>query len=85
MTKQEALKIPSMRIEVTPFIEDCFYSLLADKGKLSPEQAKKAKQNAARMSDKYDLETYYKGMLIAQAMLCNVEKYGVACADWCED
>lgn len=85
MTKEEALQIPSMRIEVDSFIEDCFYFLLAQKGKLSPEQAAKAQKNAGRMSDTYDLETYYKGMLIAQAMLCNIEKYGVACADWCEE
>lgn len=84
MTKQEALEIPSMRINVTPFVEDCFYALLGQLGMLSKERAEKALINVAKDDNKKDLELYYKGMLIAGTMIENIKKYGVACADWCE-
>lgn len=81
MTKKEAQKIPSMRIEVTPFVEDCFFYLLGQENQLSEKQKEKALN---RVSGKdYSLEEYYKAMLLAKTMIENNKKYGVPCADWC--
>lgn len=84
MTKKEAEKIPSMRIEVSSFVEDCFFYLLGQENKLSEEQKRKS-LNRVSGKDEYSLEEYYKAMVIAKIMIENNKKYGVPCADWCAD
>ena len=42
ITKQEAMKIPSMLIKPDDITEDCFYLMMAKKGKIEDAQADKA-------------------------------------------
>lgn len=83
MTKKDAERIPSMRIKITPFVEDCFFYLLGQENLLNEEQKKQCAQRVSGKS--YSIEYYYKAMLLAKAMIENTKKYGSPCADWCSE
>ena len=81
MTRNEALQIPELQIQPNDLVEDCFYYKLAKAGRLSEEQGKKALQRIQVHED----DPCYKGSLIvADMMIQNLDRYGVACAAWCE-
>lgn len=83
MTKEEALLIPDLDIEVTELAEDAFYLKLAIDGKISEEEGQKA---AARIHSQYENSDQLTAALnTADDMIYNLECYGVACAAWCED
>jgi hypothetical protein len=82
MKKEDALKIPELQIFPDDLIEDCFFYLLAEKGKLSEEQRRKA---IDRLHGRMDEDTLRGSMIVARMMCDNLEKYGVACAGWAEE
>lgn len=83
MTKEQALLIPDLNIEVTDLVEDAFYLKMAVDGKISEEEGQKA---AARMHNQFgDSEQLTNALNTADDMIYNLECYGVACAAWCED
>ena len=81
MTRNEALQIPELQIQPNDLVEDCFYYKLAQAGRLSEEQGQKALQ---RIKDKTDDPCYKGALIIADMMIRNLDRYGVACAAWCE-
>lgn len=83
MTKEQALLIPDLDIEVTGLVEDAFYLKLAVDGKISEEEGQKA---AARMHNQYEnSEQLTDALNTADEMIHNLECYGVACLAWCKD
>ena len=81
MTKQEALQIPELQIHPNGLVEDCFYYRLAQAGRLSDEQGQKALQ---RLKGKESDPCYKGSFIVADLMLQNLDRYGVACIDWCK-
>lgn len=81
MTKEEALKIPELQIFPNGLVEDVFYYKLAQMGKLSKEEGRKALE---RMKDKKSDPCYKGAFMVADMMIENLDKYGVPCAGWCE-
>lgn len=82
MTKEQALLIPDLDIEVTELVEDAFYLKLAVDGKISEEEGQKA---ATRLHGKYtDSNQLMNALNTADDMIYNLEHYGVACLAWCE-
>lgn len=88
MTRQEALQIPDLRIEVTPLVEDFFYSMLEGKGEI---QHSGANDRIKALAEDYtrgkvnELPPFMQAVEIAEKMYDNLQKYGVACADWCPE
>lgn len=106
MTKDEALKIPELCIEVTPLVEDAFYAFreiddkeLQERLDKLPDDYVSGDAETDALMDKYynDIEMSAKAMerfkqaeqrerfdalVSALKMIENLEKYGVACADW---
>lgn len=80
MTKSEALNIPDLQIHPNELVEDCFYYKLAKAGRLSDEQGQKA---LGRLKGKENDPCYKGAFIVADIMLQNLDKYGVACIDWC--
>ena len=80
MTKEEALKIPDLQIEVDELTEDAFFWGMAQEGRISSEHADKAIKRIEKYTDEIPLEVFIK----VQKMIKNIDKYGVACAEWCE-
>ncbi len=80
MTKSEALNIPDLQIHPNELVEDCFYYKLAKAGRLSDEQGQKALE---RLKGKENDPCYKGAFIVADIMLQNLDKYGVACIDWC--
>ncbi len=80
MTKSEALNIPDLQIHPNDLVEDCFYYKLAKAGRLSDEQGQKALE---RLKGKENDPCYKGAFIVADIMLQNLDKYGVACIDWC--
>jgi len=81
MTKSEAAQIPMMGIHPDDLIEDCFYLKMAEEGRISKEQGRKALERLKGREN----EPHYEGaMLVAGYMIENLDKYGAPCIDWCE-
>ena len=81
MTKSEAALIPDLQIHPNDLVEDCFYYKLAMAGRLSDEQGQKALQRIKG----HEHDPCYKGaFIVADMMIRNLERYGVACAAWCK-
>ena len=81
MTKTEAEKIPALQIHPNGLLEDCFFYKMAVAGKLSDEQGRKAQERLKAYQSDPILNA---ALTIADLMLENLDKYGVACVDWCE-
>lgn len=81
MTKAEAAKIPDLQIHPNDIVEDCFFYKLAKMGKLSNEQGENALK---RLREKKNDPLYQGAFIVADMMIENLKKYGVACIDWCE-
>lgn len=79
MTRNEAQQIPDLQIHPDGLVEDCFYYKMAQLGRLSGEQGKKALE---RLKGKEDDPCYKGSFIVADMMIRNLDKYGVACADW---
>ena len=88
MTKQEALQIPDLCIEVTPLVEDFFYSMLEGKGEI---QHSGANDRIKTLAEDYtsgkvkELPPFMQAVEMAEKLYNNLQKYGVACADWCPE
>ena len=96
MTKQEALLIPDLCINVTPVIEDAFYFLYNTENKksikdiedMTDEEWEKydksceASNNAGERLLKVSHEERTESIQQAYKMIDNIKKYGVACAEW---
>ena len=88
MTKQEALQIPDLCIEVTPLVEDFFYSMLEGKGEINHSGANDRIKTLAEdyTSGKVkELPPFMQAVEMAEKMYNNLQRYGVACADWCPE
>ena len=88
MTKQEALQIPDLCIEVTPLVEDFFYSMLEGKGEITHSGANYRIKTLAEdyTSGKVkELPPFMQAVDAAKRMYENLQRYGVACADWCKE
>jgi len=88
MTKQEALQIPDLCIEVTPLVEDFFYSMLEGKGEINHSGANDRIKTLAEdyTSGKVkELPPFMQAVEMAEKMYDNLQRYGVACADWCPE
>lgn len=81
MTRQQAEKIPELQIHPNDLLEDCFYYKMAVGGRISGEHAAKAME---RLRGKENDPCYKGSFIIADTMIANLDKYGVACIDWCE-
>lgn len=81
MTKSEASAIPELQIHPNELVEDCFYYRMAVAGRISNEQGQKALQ---RLKGKEDDPCYKGSFIVADMMIANLDKYGVACIDWCQ-
>ena len=88
MTRQEALQIPDLCIEVTPLVEDFFYSMLEGKGEINHSGANDRIKTLAEdyTSGKVkELPPFMQAVEMAEKMYNNLQRYGVACADWCPE
>ena len=81
MTKSEASAIPELQIHPNDLVEDCFYYRMAVAGRISNEQGQKALQ---RLKGKENAPCYKGSFIVADLMIRNLDKYGVACIDWCQ-
>lgn len=81
MTKSEALSIPGLQIHPNGLVEDCFYYRLAMQGRLSDEQGQKALE---RLKGKENDPCYKGSFIVADMMIRNLDRFGVACIDWCQ-
>lgn len=81
MTKSEAALIPDLQIHPNDLVEDCFYYRMAVAGRISNEQGDKALQ---RLKGKEDDPCYKGAFIVADMMIANLDRYGVACIDWCK-
>lgn len=81
MTKEQAEKIPELKIYPDDLIEDCFYFRMAMSGRISNEQGNKALE---RLKGRENDPCYTGSFIVADMMIANLDKYGVACAAWCE-
>ena len=81
LTKAEAAKIPTMGIHPNDLMEDCFYLKMAEAGRISEEQGRKARE---RLKGREDDPCYGGAMIVAEVMIENLDKYGAPCIDWCE-
>jgi len=81
MIKAEARTIKELQIHPTELEEDLFYYEMAKRGHIPSEHATKAIKRIEK--DWSDIPM--KHLKVATRMVNNVEKYGVACADWCKE
>lgn len=82
MTKEEALQIPELQIKPNSLVEDCFFYKMALAGKIQEQ----FKQKALSWLEGKENDPCYKGaFIVADMMVANIEKYGVACAEWCKE
>jgi hypothetical protein len=81
MTKSEASAIPELQIHPNELVEDCFYYRMAVAGRISNEQGDKALR---RLKGKEDDPCYKGSFIVADMMIANLDRYGVACIDWCK-
>jgi hypothetical protein len=82
MTKEEALKILDLQIFPNELLEDCFYYKMAVAGKISEQYKQKA---LSWIGDKQNNPQCEGCMCVADIMVRNIDKYGVACAAWVDD
>lgn len=81
MTFEEIKQIPDLQIKVTPAVEDAFYFIHAainDATALTEAQIK----CRDRLIKEYSKEEAHNAIDVALKMIGNIEKYGVACAEW---
>ena len=81
MTLREARLIPELQIHPNDLVEDFFFYRMAVAGRISNEQGQKALQ---RLKGKEDDPCYKGSFIVADLMIRNLDKYGVACIDWCK-
>lgn len=81
MTKEEAKNIPELQIHPNELVEDCFFYKMAVNGKISAQHAEKALK---RLQGKENDPCYKGAFIVADMMIANIKKYGVACIDWCD-
>lgn len=81
MTKSEASLIPELQIHPDGLVEDCFYYRMAQLGRLSYEQGRKALD---RLRGKEHDPCYTGSFIVADMMIANIDRYGVPCVAWCE-
>ena len=98
MTRQEALLIPDLNINVTPTVEDAFYFLshvekqkhideilaMTDEEEEAYNASCDASNNAGERLLKVSKEEQMEAIRQAYKMIDNIKKYGVACAEWAE-
>ena len=81
MTKEAALLIPELQINPDGLVEDCFFYKLAKAGRISSEQGQKALE---RLRGRENDPCYQGAFIVADMMVANLEKYGVACSAWAD-
>jgi len=81
MTLREARLIPELQIHPNDLVEDCFFYRMAVAGRISNEQGKKA---LLRLKGKEGDPCYQGAFIVADMMIANLDRYGVACVDWCK-
>lgn len=81
MTKEQAWQIKELQITPNDLVEDCFYYKLAQAGKLSAEQGKKALE---RLKGRENDPCYKGAFIVADLMVENLHRYGIPCAAWAE-
>ena len=77
MTFDEIREIPDLQIDVTDVVEDCFYYKMFLLGRISLEAGMKAEE---RLMFKYTQEELENAFALADRMIDNLDKYGVAAA-----
>lgn len=81
MTKDEAKLIPELQIHPDGLVEDCFYYRLAQLGRLSDEQGRKALD---RLHGCEHDPCYTGSFIVADLMIHNLDIYGIPCMDWAD-
>jgi hypothetical protein len=79
MSFDEIKRIPDLQLQVDDLAEQCFYIKMAIRGKVSNKMANKTYDN---IKGRYTEEEYKQALDTADKMIQNIDKYGVACADW---
>ena len=79
MTFEEIQQIPDLQIEVDDLTEQCFYVKMAILGRISDEMGEK---NYNNIKGKFSEDEFKMALTKAEKMIQNLDKYGVACADW---
>ena len=79
MTFEEIQQIPDLQIEVDDLTEQCFYVKMAILGRISDEAGEK---NYNNIKGKFSVDEFKMALTKAEKMIQNLDKYGVACADW---
>lgn len=77
MTFDEIREIPELQIDVTEIVEDCFYYKMFLLGRISLEAGMKAEN---RLMFKYTQKELEQAFAVADQMIENIDKYGVAAA-----
>jgi hypothetical protein len=77
MTFDEIREIPDLQIDVTDVVEDCFYYKMFLLGRISLEAGMKAEE---RLMFKYTQKELENAFALADRMIDNIDKYGVAAA-----
>ena len=77
MTFDETREIPDLQIDVTDVVEDCFYYKMFLLGRISLEAGMKAEE---RLMFKYTQKELENAFALADRMIDNIDKYGVAAA-----
>lgn len=77
MTFDEIREIPDLQIDVTDVVEDCFYYKMFLLGRISLEAGMKAEE---RLMFKYTQKELENAFALADRMINNIDKYGVAAA-----
>lgn len=77
MTFDEIIEIPDLQIDVTDVVEDCFYYKMFLLGRISLEAGMKAEE---RLMFKYTQKELENAFALADRMIDNIDKYGVAAA-----
>ncbi len=80
MTIDEIRELPELQIDVTGIVEDCFYYKMFLLGRLSLEAGVKAEE---RLKNKYTQQELENAYALADRMISNLDKYGVAAACMC--
>ncbi len=81
MTRKEAESIRDLQIPIDNLTEDCFYMFMAEKGRIPEENKKKSLLRIKTYAQEIPFDVLSK----AKKMVDNIDKYGVPCAEWCED
>lgn len=79
MTFEEIKRIPELQVEVDDLTEQCFYVKMALIGRISDEAGKK---NYDNIKGRFSEDEYLQALEKADRMISNLDKYGIACAQW---